>query len=126
MAETMTEASGPSLPTHLTKRIRSACDRCHSQKLRCRKLPDSGQCVRCAKARAQCVFSPANRGFRSNPEAERVAQSAGNGVVESISSSNPSEPEKCQETSTSPEGPDASANGLEVDTTENNCMVAFG
>jgi len=44
---------------------RSACDRCHSQKLRCLKRTDVDGCIRCHKARATCIFSPSLRKFRS-------------------------------------------------------------
>jgi hypothetical protein len=40
-------------------RLRSACDRCHSQKLRCpKKKTGESSCNRCSKARAACTFSP--------------------------------------------------------------------
>ncbi|KAH6664964.1 hypothetical protein B0J14DRAFT_240081 [Halenospora varia] len=39
-------------------RLRAACDRCHSQKLRCPRQAGETSCTRCAKARATCVFSP--------------------------------------------------------------------
>ncbi|KAL1879188.1 hypothetical protein Daus18300_001767 [Diaporthe australafricana] len=39
-------------------RTRLACDRCHSQKLRCPKQPGSALCTRCLKAGTQCVYSP--------------------------------------------------------------------
>ncbi|KAL1966321.1 hypothetical protein VTN77DRAFT_4674 [Rasamsonia byssochlamydoides] len=39
-------------------RLRSACDRCHSQKLRCRRLPGAVSCARCLKQGTSCVFSP--------------------------------------------------------------------
>lgn len=94
----MADASVPSLPVHLTKRIRSACDRCHSQKLKCRKLSSSGQCARCMKAQRSCVFSPANRGFRANPEAEIVPQ--GGGGTSSASSDDTDSPLEVQDIST--------------------------
>ncbi|KAI9736194.1 MAG: hypothetical protein M1834_001079 [Cirrosporium novae-zelandiae] len=47
---------------------RSACDRCHSQKLRCLKQPGNGNCDRCLKLGAQCIFSPSMRGFRPPPQ----------------------------------------------------------
>lgn len=47
-----------------TQRKRSACDRCHGQKLRCLKMPGAETCARCHKARATCIFSPANRPLR--------------------------------------------------------------
>ncbi|KAI2643453.1 hypothetical protein GGS21DRAFT_496423 [Xylaria nigripes] len=42
---------------------RQACDRCHFQKLRCRREPDcsGGACIRCFKAGVQCVTSPSLR-----------------------------------------------------------------
>jgi hypothetical protein len=39
-------------------RRRSACDRCHSQKLRCPKRPGADICERCLKAKAPCAYSP--------------------------------------------------------------------
>ncbi|ROV99774.1 hypothetical protein VSDG_03148 [Cytospora chrysosperma] len=39
-------------------RTRLACDRCHSQKLRCPKQAGSALCTRCLKAGASCVYSP--------------------------------------------------------------------
>lgn len=41
-----------------SSRYRSACDRCHSQKLRCPKQAGSAICSRCQKAGARCAFSP--------------------------------------------------------------------
>jgi hypothetical protein len=45
-------------------RLRTACDRCHSQKLRCPKPTGAEKCDRCRKARAPCEFSP----FRQKKE----------------------------------------------------------
>ncbi len=42
----------------LPPRTRLACDRCHGQKLRCPKEPGIPVCTRCAKAGADCIFSP--------------------------------------------------------------------
>lgn len=39
-------------------RRRLACDRCHSQKLRCPRRPGKDTCDRCHKARTSCIFSP--------------------------------------------------------------------
>ncbi|KAE8454299.1 hypothetical protein EG329_005224 [Mollisiaceae sp. DMI_Dod_QoI] len=39
-------------------RRRAACDRCHSQKIRCPRQPGQAVCSRCVKAGTQCVFSP--------------------------------------------------------------------
>ncbi|PLN76260.1 hypothetical protein BDW42DRAFT_179122, partial [Aspergillus taichungensis] len=40
--------------------LRRACDRCHSQKLRCERT-GSGSCDRCEKMGVTCVFSPSRR-----------------------------------------------------------------
>lgn len=50
-------------------RTRSACDRCHSQKLRCPKQPGSAACSRCSKARAACVYSPPGAKATSHDDA---------------------------------------------------------
>ncbi|KAI0809979.1 hypothetical protein GGR55DRAFT_147722 [Xylaria sp. FL0064] len=44
--------------------IRSSCDRCHAQKLKCPKEPGSATCTRCLKVGANCVFSPAGPAWR--------------------------------------------------------------
>ncbi|KAH6877174.1 hypothetical protein B0T10DRAFT_566504 [Thelonectria olida] len=44
--------------------LRQACDRCHGKKLRCPKQHGSPICVRCAKAKVSCVFSPPTRALR--------------------------------------------------------------
>jgi hypothetical protein len=41
--------------------LRFACDRCHTQKLRCPRRPGVETCDRCAKARTSCVHSPIRR-----------------------------------------------------------------
>ena len=48
-------------------RLRLACDRCHSQKLRCSKRQGANVCDRCAKADAPCLFSP----FRQKKDTEK-------------------------------------------------------
>ncbi|CRK16082.1 hypothetical protein BN1723_002257 [Verticillium longisporum] len=40
---------------------RLACDRCHSQKLRCQRQDGQGICARCSRLRTACVFSPRQR-----------------------------------------------------------------
>jgi hypothetical protein len=47
-------------------RLRTACDRCHSQKLRCPKPAGAEVCDRCRKAGRPCVFSP----FRQKKDSE--------------------------------------------------------
>ncbi|KAI1371852.1 hypothetical protein F4677DRAFT_283152 [Hypoxylon crocopeplum] len=44
--------------------LRSSCDRCHSQKLKCPKQPGLASCTRCVKAGTNCVFSPAGLSTR--------------------------------------------------------------
>ncbi|PVH78079.1 hypothetical protein DL98DRAFT_257548 [Cadophora sp. DSE1049] len=39
-------------------RLRAACDRCHSQKIKCPRSEGSETCDRCMKARTPCIFSP--------------------------------------------------------------------
>lgn len=39
-------------------RTRSACDRCHFQKLKCAKQVGDPSCTRCLRAGARCVYSP--------------------------------------------------------------------
>ncbi|KAI1451847.1 hypothetical protein F4805DRAFT_70735 [Annulohypoxylon moriforme] len=46
--------------------LRSSCDRCHSQKLKCPKEPGVATCTRCFKAGTPCIFSPAGLGTRRN------------------------------------------------------------
>ncbi|KAI1265015.1 hypothetical protein F5Y18DRAFT_389149 [Xylariaceae sp. FL1019] len=47
--------------------LRSSCDRCHSQKLKCPKETWSPNCLRCVKADVNCVFSPAGPARRRAP-----------------------------------------------------------
>lgn len=39
-------------------RLRAACDRCHTQKVRCPKKPEEESCDRCIKAKVSCKYSP--------------------------------------------------------------------
>lgn len=41
--------------------LRSACDRCHDQKLRCARSGHTGACHRCTKAKAVCTWTPSRR-----------------------------------------------------------------
>ena len=52
-------------------RRRSACDRCHSQKLRCPKRQGTDTCDRCMKSGASCVYSP----FRQKKEPQGAGSS---------------------------------------------------
>ena len=60
-------------------RRRSACDRCHSQKLRCPKRQGADVCERCAKAGTRCCYSP----FRQKKDTER-SRNSGIPPVDSI------------------------------------------
>ncbi|KAI2605581.1 hypothetical protein GGR54DRAFT_447780 [Hypoxylon sp. NC1633] len=44
--------------------LRSSCDRCHSQKLKCPKEAGVPTCTRCLRAGTTCVFSPAGLSSR--------------------------------------------------------------
>lgn len=46
--------------------LRSSCDRCHTQKLKCPKQPGVTTCSRCLRAGTPCVFSPAGPIIRRN------------------------------------------------------------
>ncbi|KAI1209325.1 uncharacterized protein F4807DRAFT_428013 [Annulohypoxylon truncatum] len=46
--------------------LRSSCDRCHSQKLKCPKESGVATCTRCIKAGTPCIFSPAGLSTRRN------------------------------------------------------------
>ncbi|KAI1078968.1 hypothetical protein F5B20DRAFT_187645 [Whalleya microplaca] len=48
----------------MSRPLRTSCDRCHSQKLKCPKQPGVATCSRCLKAGASCVFSPAGPSVR--------------------------------------------------------------
>ncbi len=60
-------------------RRRAACDRCHSQKLRCLKPSGSEICARCLKARVPCVYSPSLRGYRPAGDTATSTPSASSG-----------------------------------------------
>ena len=62
----------------IPQKRRLACDRCHSQKLRCPKTQGAVSCARCSKAGAPCEFSPSLRGSKPQiilPEVGRSRQS---------------------------------------------------
>ncbi|KAI2638710.1 hypothetical protein GGS26DRAFT_542654 [Hypomontagnella submonticulosa] len=70
---------------------RSACDRCHGQKLKCTRASSGGACVRCAKARAVCTWSPSLRCRRtSRSEAQSTIDTRGGAtnVLEGLGSIN--------------------------------------
>ncbi|KAF2132467.1 hypothetical protein P153DRAFT_353980 [Dothidotthia symphoricarpi CBS 119687] len=53
-------------------RLRSTCDRCHAQKLRCVKTVDLQKCLRCAKHRTSCTFSARSQRKVREPEREHA------------------------------------------------------
>lgn len=65
-------ASGPSSDVFLS--LRTSCDRCRFQKLKCSVLASSEapnatvSCQRCARAMVPCVFSRRNRSRRTMPD----------------------------------------------------------
>ncbi|KAL2849716.1 hypothetical protein BJX68DRAFT_94916 [Aspergillus pseudodeflectus] len=47
------------------RKTRSACDKCHTQKLRCTRKPGQSRCERCLRLNAECRFAPrAKRGSK--------------------------------------------------------------
>ncbi|KAI0383341.1 hypothetical protein F5Y04DRAFT_251094 [Hypomontagnella monticulosa] len=68
---------------------RSACDRCHGQKLKCTRGSSGGACVRCIKARAICSWSPSLRCRRTSRSEARNTINTGvdaTNILESIGS----------------------------------------
>jgi hypothetical protein len=65
-------------------RRRTACDRCHSQKIRCPRDPAHEICDRCQKAGKSCVFSP----FRQKKVPEGDFGADEGSVISPASSSN--------------------------------------
>lgn len=51
-------AVAASISKRKTGATRSACNRCHSQKLRCVKKTNQKSCDRCSRLRTTCQFSP--------------------------------------------------------------------
>ena len=60
--------------------LRRACDRCHSQKLRCERT-GSGSCDRCEKMGMTCVFSPSRRMHKMNQQKDDDARLSAAGAV---------------------------------------------
>ncbi|KAJ5613798.1 hypothetical protein N7528_007452 [Penicillium herquei] len=57
---------------------RSACDRCHAQKLRCSRSGHGGPCIRCGKVKAVCTWTPSTRrqSERRNPKLPNLQESS--------------------------------------------------
>ncbi|KAL3491025.1 hypothetical protein BJX62DRAFT_206030 [Aspergillus germanicus] len=66
------------------RKTRSACDKCHTQKLRCTRKPGQSQCERCLRLNDECRFAPrAKRGSkkpRSHSDSTRRKQSTSNQI----------------------------------------------
>ena len=60
-----TKASDPHVSVIVNQSARRlACDRCHTQKLRCTKGEENEACVRCHRLKKDCVWSPPGRSGR--------------------------------------------------------------
>lgn len=56
---------------------RRACDRCHGQKLRCKRESIDGSCVRCQRAGVQCVPRPSRSQRRTRSNVYHQTQASG-------------------------------------------------
>ncbi|PKY00562.1 hypothetical protein P168DRAFT_299948 [Aspergillus campestris IBT 28561] len=65
-------------PSELVQ-LRRACDRCHSQKLRCERT-GAGSCDRCEKMGVTCVFSPSRRMHKTSLPKDGDAKLSASGV----------------------------------------------
>ncbi|KAK2798321.1 hypothetical protein FQN50_008877 [Emmonsiellopsis sp. PD_5] len=54
------------------RQIRSACDRCHAQKLRCERRHGQDSCARCVRLEASCIFSPRHPRTVTRPPRPRL------------------------------------------------------
>ncbi|OQE40830.1 hypothetical protein PENCOP_c005G07188 [Penicillium coprophilum] len=90
-------AETPPAPSSLPHR--QSCDRCHKQKLRCIREPNTGVCDRCLRKRAQCVYSfslPKGRPtmYRSGGASGTVRSGTASAPLNSRPTSPPAEPAK--------------------------------
>ncbi|KAJ5826828.1 hypothetical protein N7447_003591 [Penicillium robsamsonii] len=90
-------AETPPAPSSLPHR--QSCDRCHKQKLRCIREPNTGVCDRCLRKRAQCVYSfslPKGRPtmYRSGGAGGTVRPGTASAPLNSRATSPPVEPVK--------------------------------
>ncbi|KAI1421649.1 hypothetical protein F5Y12DRAFT_694961 [Xylaria sp. FL1777] len=82
MAQLSIHSQAPAAPSQAgisRSKTRSACDRCHQQKLRCIKTRQQTTCERCARLAVECCYSPRERRivrngpfgrpFRTGPDA---------------------------------------------------------
>ncbi|PGH32794.1 hypothetical protein GX50_04395 [[Emmonsia] crescens] len=56
------------------RQIRSACDRCHLQKLRCERQQGEESCLRCTRTDASCIYSVRQRRTVLRPPRHRSKQ----------------------------------------------------
>ncbi|KAI1778536.1 hypothetical protein F4818DRAFT_304055 [Hypoxylon cercidicola] len=79
-----------------------ACDRCHGQKLRCRRESNNRTCIRCAKAGAHCTPRPMSLRPRADPvsSSQKQRQSRHHGdrdiprQLPAVPERDPNEPDK--------------------------------
>ncbi|RHZ60761.1 hypothetical protein CDV55_102440 [Aspergillus turcosus] len=75
---------------------RLACNRCHQQKLRCRRSSIPGQpCARCENARVECIFEPPLRPGR--PSTRRKSRSKSATPSKSVTASSATTPRQQEE-----------------------------
>ncbi|KAK8092203.1 uncharacterized protein PG998_015035 [Apiospora kogelbergensis] len=58
-------------PPHAQERNRKACDKCHQQKLSCKKMGGGDECERCHRLKRPCTSSPPLRNQRSSTTTRR-------------------------------------------------------
>ncbi|KAK7979858.1 hypothetical protein PG989_012315 [Apiospora arundinis] len=54
------------MPPHAQERNRKACDKCHQQKLSCKKIGGGDECERCHRLKRPCTSSPPLRNQRNS------------------------------------------------------------
>ncbi|KAI0450639.1 hypothetical protein F5B21DRAFT_489893 [Xylaria acuta] len=68
MARSPTDGQASAIPCARSQ-TRSACNRCHQQKLRCIKTKEQASCERCARLKTECRYGPrgGRRSVRNGP-----------------------------------------------------------
>lgn len=67
-------------------KIRRACDRCHTQKLRCKRIEGHHTCVRCGNANLTCIFSPPGKNQKQHLGRKQSVGAASNRQKSTLSS----------------------------------------
>lgn len=67
-------------------KIRRACDRCHTQKLRCKRIEGHNTCVRCGNANLTCIFSPPGKNQKPHAGRKQSVGAASSGQKSTLSS----------------------------------------